>query len=164
MQLPVCLPEEKSQELSGDNRGRRRGKHSSCVLLKHVPGFPGGSDGKESACNVGDLSSIPGSGRSPGGGKGNPLQYCCLENPTDRGARRATVHGLTELDTTERPTLTLGLRTLLSAQHCPFSEGHPPHPPPPSKPDADSPPAKPGVPWHMSAGSSLPQLPTGRSH
>lgn len=45
MQLPVCLPEEKSQELSGDNRGRRRGKHSSCVLLKHVPGFPGGSDG-----------------------------------------------------------------------------------------------------------------------
>ena len=44
LRLPVCLPEEKSQELSCDNRGRRRGKHSSCVLLKHVPGFPGGSD------------------------------------------------------------------------------------------------------------------------
>ena len=47
-------------------------------------GFPGGSDGKESACNVGDmrdLGSIPGSGRSPGGGQSNPLQYSCLENP-----------------------------------------------------------------------------------
>ena len=44
-------------------------------------GFPGGSDGKESACNVGHLGSIPGLGRSPGGGNGNPLQYSCLENP-----------------------------------------------------------------------------------
>ena len=44
-------------------------------------GFPGGSDGKESACNVGDLGSIHGLGRSPGGGHGNPLQYSCLENP-----------------------------------------------------------------------------------
>ena len=42
-------------------------------------GFPGGSDGKESTCNVGDLGSIPGSGRSPGGGRGNPFQYSCLE-------------------------------------------------------------------------------------
>ena len=42
--------------------------------------FPGGSDGKESACNAGDPGSIPGSGRSPGGGSGNPLQYSCLEN------------------------------------------------------------------------------------
>ena len=58
-------------------------------------GFPGGSDGKESACNVGDLGSIPGSGRSPGGGHGNPLQYSCLENPMDRGAWRATVHRVT---------------------------------------------------------------------
>ena len=49
-------------------------------------GFPGGSDGKESACNVGDPGSIPGSGRSPGERKGNPLQYSCLENPVDRGA------------------------------------------------------------------------------
>jgi len=57
-------------------------------------GFPGGSDGKESACNVGDLGSILGLGRSPGGGHGNPLQYSCLENPHDRGAQQATVHGV----------------------------------------------------------------------
>ena len=44
-------------------------------------GFPDGSDSKESACNVGDLDSIPGLGRSPGGGHGSPLWYCCLENP-----------------------------------------------------------------------------------
>jgi hypothetical protein len=49
-------------------------------------GFPGGSDGKESACNAGDLSSIPGLGRSPGEGNDNPPQYSCLENPMDRGA------------------------------------------------------------------------------
>ena len=49
-------------------------------------GFPGGSDGKGSACNAGDLGSIPGSGRSPGGGNGNPLQHSCLENPMDGGA------------------------------------------------------------------------------
>ena len=48
--------------------------------------FPGGSDGKASAYNAGDLGSIPGLGRSPGEGNGNPLQYSCLENPTDRGA------------------------------------------------------------------------------
>ena len=56
-------------------------------------GFPGGSEGKESACNTGDLGSIPGSGRSPGEGKENPFQYSCLENPMDRGAWRAIVHG-----------------------------------------------------------------------
>ena len=49
-------------------------------------GFPNGSDGKVSACNAGDLGSIPGLGRSPGEGNGNPLQYSCLENPTDGGA------------------------------------------------------------------------------
>ena len=48
--------------------------------------FPGGSDGKASACNAGDLGSIPGSGRSPGEGNGNPLQHSCLENPMDGGA------------------------------------------------------------------------------
>ena len=50
----------------------------------------------ESACNVGDLGSIPGLGRSPGKGNGNPLQYSCLENSMDRGAWRATVHGVTK--------------------------------------------------------------------
>ena len=49
-------------------------------------GFPGGSKVKESACNVGDLSSIPGSGRSPGEENDRPLQYSCLENPMDGGA------------------------------------------------------------------------------
>ena len=56
-------------------------------------GFPGGSDRKESACNVGDLGLIPGLGRAPGKGNGNPLQYTCLEKPMDRGAWRATVQG-----------------------------------------------------------------------
>ena len=55
-------------------------------------GFPGGSDGKESACSAGDLGLIPGLGRSPGEGNGNPLRYSCLENATDTGAWRATVH------------------------------------------------------------------------
>ena len=52
---------------------------------------PDGADSKESACNVGDPGSIPGSGRSPGGGNGNPLQYSRLENPKDRGAYMASV-------------------------------------------------------------------------
>ena len=56
-------------------------------------GFPGGAEVKASACNVGDLCSIPESGRSPGEGNGNPLQYSCLENPMDGGACWATVHG-----------------------------------------------------------------------
>ena len=57
--------------------------------------FPGGSDGKESAYNVGDLGSIPGSERSPGEGSNNPLQYSSLRNTTERGAWGATVHGVT---------------------------------------------------------------------
>ena len=64
-------------------------------LLREL-GFPGGSDGKESAWNAGDLGSIPESGRSPGEGSGNPLQYFCLENPMGRTAWWATVHGVTE--------------------------------------------------------------------
>ena len=54
------------------------------MLLPRAAGFPGGSDGKESACNEGDLGKIPGLGRSPGGGHGYSLQYSCLENPVDR--------------------------------------------------------------------------------
>ena len=58
--------------------------------------FPGGSEVKASACNAGDLGSVPGLGRSPGEGNGNPLQYSCLENPMDRGAWWATLHGVTK--------------------------------------------------------------------
>ena len=57
-------------------------------------GFPGDSDSKESACNMGHLGSIPGSGRSPGKGNGNLLQYSCLGSPMDRGAWQATVSGV----------------------------------------------------------------------
>ena len=59
----------------------------ACILcLNFMTGFPGGSDGKASACNEGDLGSIPVSRRSSGEGNGNPLQYSCLENPMYRGA------------------------------------------------------------------------------
>ena len=62
-------------------------------------GFPGGSDGKESACKAGDLDSIPGLGRSPAECNGYPLQYSCLKNSMDRGAWKATVHGVTDSQT-----------------------------------------------------------------
>ena len=59
-----------------------------------IGSFPHRSAGKESACSAGELGSIPGSGRSPGEGNGNPLQCFCLENPMDRGAWQVTVHGV----------------------------------------------------------------------
>ena len=70
--------------------------HFECFLrlVGQDESFPGGSDGKASACNAGDLGSIPGSGRSPGEGNGNPLQYSLLEYPMDGGAWQATVHGV----------------------------------------------------------------------
>ena len=61
--------------------------------------FPGSSGGKESACNAGDPGLIPGSGRSPGEGNGNPLQYSCLENSTDRGVWQAIIHEVTKSQT-----------------------------------------------------------------
>ena len=63
--------------------------------------FPVGSDSKISTCNAADLSMILGSGRSPGEGNGNSLQYSCLEKSMDRGAWWATVHKVAELDTVE---------------------------------------------------------------
>ena len=66
-------------------------------MSKLRKGFPCSSVGKESACNAGDLGSIPGSGRSPGEGNGNPLQYSCLENPMDKGVWQATVHGVSRV-------------------------------------------------------------------
>ena len=62
-------------------------------------GFPGGSDGKESACNEGDLGSTPRLGTPPREGNDNPLQYSCLENPMDKGAWRATVSGVAKSQT-----------------------------------------------------------------
>ena len=75
-----------------------RGKISE-LYYPNLLCFPGSSDGKESACNAGDLGWIPGSGRSPGEGHGNPLQDSRLENPMDRGVWWATVHGVTKSQT-----------------------------------------------------------------
>ena len=65
-----------------------------CLIFQETQGFPGDLEGKASACNVGDPGSVPESGRSPGEGNGNPLQYSCLENPMDGGAWEAAVHGV----------------------------------------------------------------------
>ena len=76
--------------------------------------FPGGASGKESACQCRrhrEKGLIPGSGRSPGGGHGNPLQYSCLENPMDRGAWRATAHGVAESQTRISPAQTQNLNS-----------------------------------------------------
>ena len=67
-----------------------------CYILIYAKGFPGGSDGKESACNAGNPGLIPGLGRSPGEGNDNPLQDSCLGNPMDREAWWATIHGVTK--------------------------------------------------------------------
>ena len=66
------------------------------IEMTVIMGFPGGSDGKESACNVGDPGSIPGSKRSPGDGNGYPLQYSCSENFMDRRDLFAKVHGVSK--------------------------------------------------------------------
>ena len=66
----------------------------SDLILEKKIGFPGGSDYKESACNAGDTSSVPGLGRSPGEDNGYPFQYSCLENSMDRGDWQAIVHGV----------------------------------------------------------------------
>ena len=73
--------------------------HQGSPYDKHLGCFLGSSGGKESACNARDMGLIPGSGRSPGEVSGNPLQYSCLENPTDREAWGATVHGVTKSGT-----------------------------------------------------------------
>ena len=73
-----------------------------CIMAYHKilnVGFPGASDGKESAWNSGSMSSVAGSGRSPGERNGNPLQCSRLENPMSRGARQAAVHGVAKSQT-----------------------------------------------------------------
>ena len=81
------------------NRKKIPFNHSSVRFISPLnwePFFPGSSDCKESACNAGELGLIPESGISPGEGNGNPLHYSRLENPMDRGAWWATVHGVTK--------------------------------------------------------------------
>ena len=88
--------------LPGEFHGQRslpkttegKGQGSEQLLDYDCGGFPGGLDGKESACNAGDLVSIPELGRSPEEENGNPLQYSCLENSMDGGAWQATFHGV----------------------------------------------------------------------
>ena len=95
--------------------------HSSSTVytaLTLYSGFPGGSDSKESACNAGDTDLIPGLGRSPGVGNGNPLQYSCLENFMDNGAWWATAHGATESQTWLKCFGTHTCRSLLSSAIC----------------------------------------------
>ena len=76
--------------------------------------FPGSSDGKASAYNVGDQGSIPGSGRSPGEGNGNPLQYSCLENPMEGGTWSATVHGFVYMYDWVRSMFTLNYYNIVN--------------------------------------------------
>ena len=87
--------------------GRHRNLSHICPWFLPSWGSPSGSDGKESACCVGDLGSFPGWGRSPGEGNGYPLPYSSWESSISGGVWQATVHGVTELDTTERLTLNI---------------------------------------------------------
>ena len=73
--------------------------YENCIEPCYNLGFPGDSDGKESACSAGTLGSIPGLGRRPGGGHDNPFQYSFLEHPMDRGAWSAKVHGVAKSQT-----------------------------------------------------------------
>ena len=80
----MCIRDGQEEEIIMEHEKTFVGNDMFITLTVLTMGFPGGSEGKASACNGGDLGSIPGSGRSPGEGNGNPLQYFCLENPMDR--------------------------------------------------------------------------------
>ena len=82
-------------------------------ICKVIRKFPDDSDGKESACNAGDASSIPESGRSSGGGNGHPFQYFCLGNAVDRGVWWTTVHGVTKSQTRLSMHPVISAKTLL---------------------------------------------------
>ena len=88
-------------QLDLNKAGGKKNKHlimsQPTFIKERIAIINDSSVGKESACNAGDLGSIPRSGRSPGGGNGNPLQYSCLENPMNRGAWQATVYGVTRV-------------------------------------------------------------------
>ena len=85
--------------------------------------FPGGSEGKASACNAGDPGLIPGSGRSPGEGNGNPRQYSCLENPMDGGAWWATDHRV-ENSWTQLSDFTFSFIIVVPVSRAPITKGH----------------------------------------
>ena len=95
--IKPCLSKH-TEHSSSDSAVHLLGTRPSSTHTKEHKGtwmrFPGGSDGKEFTCNAGDPGSISGSGRFPGEGNGYPLQYSCLENPVDRGAWSAIVHGI----------------------------------------------------------------------
>ena len=88
-------------KLSVELRSQRSMFHASLIYSLFIGtwGFLGGSDSKKSVRNAGEPGLIPGLGRSPGEGNGNPVQYSCLENPMDTGAWWATVHGVTRSQT-----------------------------------------------------------------
>ena len=112
---PVFLPGESHAQRSLLGYSPWNHKESDTTEIRiALFDFPGGSVGKESAYNVGDLGLIPGLGRSPGEGNGNPFQYSCLENSKDRGAWWATVHWVAESHTTERVTLSLSLKKAMA--------------------------------------------------
>ena len=94
--LGVSVNLSRFQVGSSERTLGRKGFWNLKATLLDTGAFPGGSDGKESACNAGDPGLILGSGRSPGEGNGYPLQYSCLENIMDRGAWWATVYGFTK--------------------------------------------------------------------
>ena len=82
-----------------EHSSRRAGGMTPATKQRSLPSFANSSEGQESACNAGDVGSISRLGRFPGEGIRNPLQYSCLGNPMDRGAWRATVHGITKYQT-----------------------------------------------------------------
>ena len=97
----------------------------SFYLSKEGKGFPGGSNGKESTCNAGDLSSIPGLGRSPGGGHGNPLQCFCLENPHEqRNLTGCSLRGCKESDMTEQLSTAQHTEGIFLLRECFSCAGH----------------------------------------
>ena len=108
----------------GCSRSAACNGHNLTLVEADDRGFPCGSLGEESACNSGDPDLIPGLGRFPGEGNGNPLQYSCLENAMDRGAWRVTVHGVTESNMTVWLTF---IFTLTEADdNCQFPVGRAP--------------------------------------
>ena len=110
----LCSSKEEIQQLRQRKSWAASGVWSE--LYTPLLCFPGGSEGKASACNAGDLGSIPGSGRSPGEGNGNPLQYSFLENPMDRGSWQTIVHRVTKSQTRLSDFTLLSL-TSLYTQH-----------------------------------------------